>query len=140
MRTLLTLLLCLTAYADDSRLLAKIAEFESSNGKRLVGDNGSRLGMYHMSHAAWWDVDAARRRAGLDTVPWAELKTNHLAAREYAKDYLQILRDDFRRANKRLPTNAQLYCMWAHGFGRFKGLGFQVENAAPHIRKKARSL
>lgn len=126
--------------AQKLTLLDRIARIESNNNPSAIGDNGKSRGMFQMTEAAWIDVSAIRKAKGLPVYPWATGAHDARISRQYAADYLSILRNRLTRALNRAPSNAELYAAYSHGMTGFRRAGFSLNKTAKHIQRKAKTL
>ena len=90
--------------------LGKLAEFESSSGKYLVGDGG----WYHMSRGAWEDVSKARKKAGLPTIDWKTGARSKKWCDVYAIDHANYLARGLSSALGK-STERLIYAAWNAG-------------------------
>lgn len=137
MKLLLSLILCASV---QGALIDRIQQKEDATANpATIGDKGKSRGMYQMGFLAWKDVNKVRKSKGLPVYPWT-FAHDRKVSREYAEQYLDLLRNDLRAALRRSPTNAELYCSYALGFSGFKERGLLLKNCPAWLQRKAKDL
>ena len=126
-RLLLSLVSFIPAFtqaAEETRLLAAIAQVETGNNPAAVGDRGQSLGRFQMGPTAWADANDWLARRGRRPVPrssWRNPDAQDIAA----KAFLGVCRDRFAALGITDPSPAQLATVWNLGFSAARSRGFR---------------
>ena len=126
-RLLLSLVSFIPAFtqaAEETRLLAAIAQVETGNNPAAVGDRGQSLGRFQMGPTAWADANDWLARRGRRPVPrssWRNPDAQDIAA----KAFLGVCRDRFAALGITDPSPAQLATVWNLGFQGARNRGFR---------------
>lgn len=129
--------LCLSCHGAD--LLTRIAIIESGNNPMARGDKGQAVGAWQLHREAWSDVSNSRSRRHLSTWPYS-YATNAQISRVYAGEYLEILARNFTTANRRKPSEQELYACYNIGFARFSRRSFSLKTVPSTTRKALAKL
>lgn len=121
-------------------LLNAIRHVESSGGKFLYGDNGRSLGDFQITRAAWSDVNRWRKARKLTVYDYRANVFNPVISKEYASNYLTILRTNLQQRLRRAPSASELYAAYNMGFSRFRACGFQISRINSTTARKCREI
>jgi Transglycosylase SLT domain len=117
---------------SEAKILAAIAQVESGNNPRAVGDYGKAVGAYQMHPAAWADANAYRVSIGLPELPrrrWREEGVQE----GVAKAFLAVLEARLSRAGYKTPTPGLLALCWNKGYAGAKARGFRLNDYARRV-------
>lgn len=106
-------------WRPSDKLLDAIRQVESSGGKFVVGDGGRSLGDFQMSRAAWTDVNKWRKARKLTVYTYRTDVYRPEISREYASNYLSLLRNSLLNKLRREPSASELYAAYNIGLQRF---------------------
>ncbi|MBA4146718.1 MAG: hypothetical protein H0X66_01285 [Verrucomicrobia bacterium] len=106
-------------WKPSDKLLDAIRQVESSGGKFVYGDRGRSLGDFQMGRAAWTDVSQWRKARNLTLYNYRTDVFRSDIAREYASNYLSILRTGLLKKLQREPSASELYAAYNIGLTRF---------------------
>jgi hypothetical protein len=126
-RLLLSLVSFIPAFtqaAEETRLLAAIAQVETGNNPAAVGDRGQSLGRFQMGPTAWADANDWLARRGRRPVPRSSWR-NPAAQDIAAKAFLGVCRERFAALGITDPSPAQLATVWNLGFQGARQRGFR---------------
>ena len=126
-RLLLSLVSFIPAFtqaAEETRLLAAIAQVETGNNPAAVGDRGQSLGRFQMGPTAWADANDWLARRGRRPVPRSSWR-NPAAQDIAAKAFLGVCRERFAALGITDPSPAQLATVWNLGFQGARNRGFR---------------
>ena len=139
------LVLTAVAQGDDwtpsDPLLDAIRQVESSGGKFVYGDEGRSLGDFQMGRLAWIDVNRWRKARNLKQHNYRTAVFQSEIAREYAANYLTILRDNLLKKLKREPSASELYAAYNIGLYRFgRQCNYDIRRINSTTARKCREI
>ncbi|MFN7140552.1 MAG: transglycosylase SLT domain-containing protein [Limisphaerales bacterium] len=122
-------------------LLDAIRQVESSGGKFVYGDNGRSLGEFQMTQAAWIDVNRWRKARGLTLHNYRDEVFRPQIARQYASNYISILRQGLLHKLKREPTASEIYAAYNIGLAKFGAqCGYDIRRVNATTARKCREI
>ncbi len=127
-------------WKPDEALLLAIREVESNGGKYLYGDNGRSLGEYQMTRAAWNDVNKWRKARKSKAYDYRTYVFTPAIAKDYASNYLSILRSGLQGKLRRAPSASELYAAYNMGFSKFGACGFNLGRINSTTARKCREI
>lgn len=129
-----------TEWRPDARLLDAVCQVESSGGRLVKGDRGRSLGHFQMQKNAWADVVAWRKKHHLPTHDYRKNVMNARLNREYAANYLTILRDQLRQQYQREPSGAELYAAYNMGLANFRKCNYDLAQINSDTEARCRQV
>jgi len=148
MKHFLILVLCMLPgvvrgedWTPSDSLLDAIRQVESSGGKFVYGDGGRSLGDFQMGRLAWTDVNRWRKARNLKQHNYITDVFKPAIAREYASNYLTILRAGLLKKLNREPTASELYAAYNLGLARFgKQCNYDIRRVNSTTARKCREI
>ena len=127
-------------WRPNEALLKAVRKVESSNGAFIIGDEGRSLGDFQLSEAAWLDVSNWRKAHGKKIYAHEKFVLNPSVNREYASDYLTIIRQELRKKLKRSPSSAEIYAAYNMGLGCFAQCKYSLARVNPVTARKCSEI
>ena len=120
-----------TEWKPPARLLQAVRKVESADGLYTYGDEGRSLGDYQMSEAAWLDVTSWRKSKGLRAYPYSQHVYDRAVSRQYASDYIGLLRTELQKKLKRVPDAGEIYAAYNMGMATFATCDYKSPASTP---------
>lgn len=127
-------------WRPSDEFLDAVRYIESSNGQFVYGDGGRSLGDYQLSSAAWSDVNRWRQARGQRIYSYSKHVFNQQISRNYAADYLAILRRQLIQRLQRSPTAGEIYAAYNMGLQSFAQCRFSLDRVNSVTQKKCREI
>lgn len=131
---LVYLTLSVSLNAASQEMLKVVAQIESSNDRRAVGDSGLARGLYQMHKPAWDQISASRKARGEPTWGWSYAHDTYISG-IYASEYLDWLGNNLKKRIGRNPKDWEIYAAYNRGLHGFEKLGYKFENLPTHTQR-----
>jgi Transglycosylase SLT domain len=121
--------------AETTILCNAIAQVESGQNYKAIGDGGKALGAWQIHVAAWITANQWRMKQGLNKIPrtaWQAPENQ----RQIAFAYLSWIKETMEKDGLKNPTIEQIYIAFGWGYMNFSAAGFDVTRA-PEAKQEA---
>lgn len=127
------------ASAASEQMLKAVAQIESSNDPRAVGDSGLARGLYQMHKPAWEQISASRKARGEPTWGWSYAHDREISS-IYASEYLDWLAKGLQKRICRIPEPWEVYACYNRGLTGFAKLDYKFENLPSHTKRSCLTI
>ena len=118
------------AMAHD-KLVWCVAEVETGNDHKSVGDNGRAYTAWQLHDAAIQDGNYQLKKEGRMTYPVCDVLASPRVAKAVASAYIRLCVLRLTSAGIKDPSPEQIYLCYSMGFKAYKDAGFKSLNCPP---------